>query len=86
MDCVLHCHEVWRSFGRITICVERYIDDPEDALNSSILETMSYTDKHILKIIGDMGGIETAVKALKKYLDDTEGIAWHGYGLISNVE
>jgi len=66
--------------------VERYIDDPADAMNTlSILETMTYTDKHILKVVAEMGGIETAVKALKKYSEESEGVAWKGCGLLRNV-
>jgi len=66
--------------------VERYIDDPTDAMNTlSILETMSCTDEHILKIIAEMGGIETAVKSLKKFSEESEGVARYGCGLLRNV-
>ena len=66
--------------------VGRYIDDPADAMNNlSILETMTYTDQHILKVVAEMGGIETATKALKKYSEESEGVAWKGCGLLRNV-
>jgi len=65
--------------------VERYIDDPGDAMNTlSILQTMTAADDHILHGIAEMGGIETTVKALKRFGEDNEGVAASGCGLLKN--
>ena len=66
--------------------VERYIDDPHDATNTlRILQTMTCTDDHIRKIIADVGGIETAVKAMKRFSEENEGVAASGCGLLQNI-
>lgn len=66
--------------------VERYIDDAADATNTlGILETMTCTDKHILKVVVEAGGIETAIKALKKHSEECEGVACNGCGLLRNI-
>jgi hypothetical protein len=65
--------------------VERYIDDPADATNTMrILETMTCSDQHILKAVVEMGGIETSIKALKKFTEESESVASNGCGLLCN--
>jgi Armadillo/beta-catenin-like repeat len=65
--------------------VERYIDDPDSAMNAlSILQTMTNTDDYVRTAVAEMGGIETTVKALKKYSDENEGVASSGCGLLMN--
>lgn len=66
--------------------VERYIDDPDDATNAlRILQTMVKTDSHIHKFVIELGGIETTIKAMKRYFKDNEGVAASGAGLISLI-
>jgi hypothetical protein len=66
--------------------VERYIDDANDAMNTlRILQTMVRTDKHIHKFIVENGGIETMVKAMKRYNEESDGVAASGSGLIEAV-
>ena len=66
--------------------VERYIDDPDDATNAlRILQTMVKTDKKIHKLVVELGGIETTIKAMKRYDADNEGVAVSGVGLIQAV-
>ena len=66
--------------------VERYIDDPDDATNAlRILQTMVKTDKKIHRLVVELGGIETTIKAMKRYDEDNEGVASSGVGLIQAV-
>jgi hypothetical protein len=66
--------------------VERYIDDPNDATNAlRILQTMVMADKHMHKFVVEMGGIETTVKAMKRYSQEHDGVAASGSGLISAI-
>lgn len=66
--------------------VERYIDDPHDATNAlRILQTMVKTDKHIHKFVVELGGIETTVKAMKRYSEAFDGVAASGSGLICAI-
>lgn len=66
--------------------VERYIDDPNDATNTlRILQTMVSTDHHIHKFIVENGGIETVVKAMKRYSEENDGVAASGSGLIESI-
>ena len=66
--------------------VERYIDDPNDATNAlRIIQTMVKTDKHMHKFVVELGGIETTVKAMKRYSQDHDGVAASGSGLVSAI-
>jgi hypothetical protein len=66
--------------------VERYIDDPNDATNAlRILQTMVKTDKHMHKFVVELGGIETTVKAMKRYSQEHDGVAASGSGLVSSM-
>ena len=53
--------------------MDQYLDDPKDAQETlTILQTMtaSEVDPHLRRVLGEMGGIEMAVKALNKYSED----------------
>ncbi|KAL3798936.1 hypothetical protein ACHAWO_010826 [Cyclotella atomus] len=66
--------------------IERYIDDANDATNTlRILQTMVRTDKHVHKFIIENGGMETMVKAMKRYNKESDGVAASGSGLIEAV-
>lgn len=63
--------------------VERYIDDSNDATNTlRILQKMILTDEHIRKFVTEVGGIETTIKAMRKYSEESEGVAASGSGLL----
>jgi hypothetical protein len=65
--------------------MNRYIDNPDDAIDTlTILRTMTDTDENIRQLIGQMGGIEMAVKAMKNFSLDHEGVATSGCGLLMN--
>lgn len=88
----LRCTSKWMlafSFGARLAGVrfiERYIDDPNDATNAlTILQTMVKTDKHIHKFVVELGGVETTVKAMKRYSEGHDGVASSGSGLISAI-
>ena len=96
--CVQSCIAISHALPRISIAttfgarlaglrlVERYIDDPTDAMNTlRILQTMVQTDGHIRKLIAEIGGIEITVKAMRKHADDSEGVAANGSGLLRAV-
>jgi hypothetical protein len=66
--------------------VERYFEEPNDAMNAlCILQTMVKTDRHIHKLVVELGGIETSVKVIKKFGDRNEGVAVSGVGLIQAI-
>jgi hypothetical protein len=66
--------------------MDQYIGEPETAVDTLIiLQTMATTDDHVRRLIVEMGGIETTVKALKQYSEDYDGVARGGCGVLMSV-
>jgi hypothetical protein len=66
--------------------MDQYICEPETAVETlTILQTMAASDEHIQRLIVELGGIETTVKALKKHSEDYEEVAREGCGVLMNV-
>jgi hypothetical protein len=77
---------VFGSQPAILRIIDCYIDDGEDAMNTlSILQTMTRSDEQMTDIVAQMGGIELAVKALKRFSEVHEGVACSGCGMVTNL-
>jgi hypothetical protein len=83
---ILSTMMVFGSQSAILRIIDRYIDDGDDAMNTlSILQTMTRSDEQMTDIVAQMGGIELAVKALKRFSEVHEGVACSGCGMVTNL-